>query len=174
MTELSAIPEEVLRIIFRKLDGTTLFRMGQVCKYWNRIVYELSQDVSMWCSFCLYEIPTPALEQMTGLVDVDNLLECDSRMRDRILSVRLPWQYWREVYIAYCRSRCLRQWHCLRRTVRQSKFRGKPTCVKFHGKLFIMILYITFVYYCRTSGLSFDPALCINVLTAREVCVKLH
>ncbi|CAI9725422.1 F-box/WD WD repeat-containing 11-like isoform X3 [Octopus vulgaris] len=137
MTELSDIPEEVLRIIFRKLDGTTLFRMGQVCKYWYRIVYELTQDVSMWCSFCLYEIPTPALEQMTGLVDVDNLLECDSRMRDKILSVRLPWQYWREVYIAYCRSRCLRQWHCLRRTVKQSKFRGKPTCVKFHGNLLL-------------------------------------
>ncbi|GAB1607280.1 uncharacterized protein LOC115213953 [Argonauta hians] len=137
MTELNAIPEEVLRIIFRKLDGSTLFRMGQVCKYWYRIVDELTQDVSIWCSFCLYEISTSTLEQMTGLVDVDNLLECDSRTRDQILSVRLPWQYWREVYIAYCRSRCLRQWHCLRRTVKQSKFRGKPTCVKFHGNLLL-------------------------------------
>lgn len=176
MAEITKLPEEVLRIIFKKLDGKSLFRVARVCKFWHRIVYELRLNVKMWSTFCLTEIPMPLLADMTGLVDIndrflilagfttkkdigDPKIET-SRTRtqspgnengmfsllddntinikmDSLVSSRLPWQFWREVYLAYRRTVLISRWPCLRRTVTESSRYGKTTCVKFHGNFLL-------------------------------------
>ena len=176
MTEITDLPEEVLRIIFKKLDGKTLFRVACVCKFWHRIVHELKRNVKMWFTFCLTEIPMPLLAEMTGLVDVNNLLlagftatEAEKKEQKTstrnvsspesnnensmlspleqkkvsVVSTRLPWQFWREVYLAYRRSSLISRWPCLRRTVftQNLDYYGKTTCVKFHGKSIIFFFF---------------------------------
>lgn len=192
MTEITDLPEEVLRIIFNKLDGNTLFRMARVCKFWHRIVHELKRNMNMWSTFCVTEIPMPLLAEMTGLVDVNNLLavgfssskqyenqktstsnEFTGSKNENIISVfeenqtnvissRLPWQFWREVYFAYRRSRLISHWPCLRRSVTQNPDYGKTTCVKFHGNLLL-------------TGHENGAVLCwANAGTKTQTCTTLH
>lgn len=127
----SNFPNEVQENIFRHMDAENLMRAKKVCRRWNEIILNMEQRGSLWLEYCLREIPSYTLTDITKLQELS--VACRGNIYHHVLS-KLGWIFWKEIFKEYIRTRRIKLDLYVITNVRYSPHCGQVTALTFNGK----------------------------------------
>ncbi|XP_056013350.1 uncharacterized protein LOC125681087 isoform X2 [Ostrea edulis] len=128
----SNFPNEVQENIFRHMDAENLMRAKKVCRRWNEIILNMEQRGSLWLEYCLGEIPSYTLTDITKLQELS--VACRGNIYHHVLS-KLGWIFWKEIFKEYIRTRRIKLDLYVITNVRYSPHCGQVTALAFNDLL---------------------------------------